>query len=51
MKEEDYIEKLIVANTHDTILCFSSVGKVYWLKVYELPVASRIARGVGERLV
>ena len=45
MKDEDYIEKLIVANTHDTILCFSSVGKVYWLKVYELPVASRIARG------
>jgi len=44
-KEEDYIEKLIVANTHDTILCFSSVGKVYWLKVYELPVASRTARG------
>ncbi len=45
MKEEDYIEKLIVANSHDTILCFSSVGKVYWLKVYELPVASRTARG------
>ena len=45
MKEEDYIEKLIVANSHDTILCFSSVGKVYLLKVYELPVASRIARG------
>ena len=44
-KEEDFIEKLIVANTHDTILCFSSVGKVYWLKVYELPVASRTARG------
>jgi DNA gyrase subunit A len=44
-KEEDYIEKLIVANTHDTILCFSSAGKVYWLKVYELPVASRTARG------
>ena len=44
-KEEDYIEKLIVANTHDTILCFSSTGKVYWLKVYELPVASRTARG------
>jgi DNA gyrase subunit A len=44
-KEEDFIEKLIVANTHDTILCFSSVGKVYWLKVYELPVASRAARG------
>jgi DNA gyrase subunit A len=45
MKQEDYIDKLIVANTHDTILCFSSVGKVYWLKVYELPVASRVARG------
>jgi DNA gyrase subunit A len=44
-KEEDYIEKLVVANTHDTILCFSSTGKVYWLKVYELPVASRTARG------
>ena len=44
-KEEDYIEKLIVANTHDTILCFSSTGKVYWLKVYDLPVASRTARG------
>ena len=44
-KEEDYIEKLIVANTHDTILCFSSIGKVYWLKVYDLPVASRTARG------
>jgi len=44
-KEEDYIEKLIVANTHDTILCFSSTGQVYWLKVYELPVASRTARG------
>jgi DNA gyrase subunit A len=44
-KEEDYIEKLIVAHSHDTILCFSSVGKVYWLKVYELPVASRTGRG------
>ncbi|BBA34705.1 DNA gyrase subunit A [Methylocaldum marinum] len=44
-KEEDFIEKLIVANTHDTILCFSSVGKVYWLKVYELPSASRTSRG------
>ncbi len=44
-KREDYVDKLIVANTHDTILCFSSLGKVYWLKVYELPVASRIARG------
>ena len=45
MKEEDFIEQLFVANTHDTILCFSSHGKVYWKKVYELPVASRNARG------
>lgn len=45
MKETDYIDKLIVANTHDTILCFSSLGKVYWLKVYQLPVTSRAARG------
>jgi DNA gyrase subunit A len=44
-KQEDYIDKLIVANTHDTILCFSSLGKVYWLKVYQLPVASRASRG------
>ncbi len=44
-KAEDFIDKLFVANTHDTILCFSSRGKVYWLKVYELPQASRIARG------
>ncbi|RKF19476.1 DNA topoisomerase (ATP-hydrolyzing) subunit A [Alginatibacterium sediminis] len=45
MKEEDFIEKLLVANTHDTILCFSTAGKVYWLKVYQLPLASRQARG------
>ncbi|MCC6301475.1 MAG: DNA gyrase subunit A [Gammaproteobacteria bacterium] len=45
MKEADFIDKLFVANTHDTILCFSSHGKVYWLKVYELPQASRNARG------
>ena len=44
-KEEDFVDKLIVANTHDTMLCFSSAGKVYWLKVYQLPVASRTARG------
>jgi DNA gyrase subunit A len=44
-KEQDFVDKLIVANTHDTILCFSSLGKVYWLKVYQLPVASRAARG------
>jgi len=44
-KDEDFVEKLFVANTHDTILCFSSRGKVYWLKVYELPQAGRTARG------
>ncbi|MGL5791265.1 MAG: DNA topoisomerase (ATP-hydrolyzing) subunit A, partial [Plesiomonas shigelloides] len=41
MKEEDFIERLLVANTHDTILCFSSRGRLYWLKVYQLPLASR----------
>ena len=45
VKEEDFIERLTVANTHDSLLCFSSVGKVYWLKVYELPLASRTSRG------
>lgn len=45
MKEEDFIEKLLVANTHDTILCFSSRGRIYWLKVYQLPQASRGSRG------
>lgn len=45
VKDEDFIEKLFVASTHDTILCFSSRGKVYWLKVYEIPVATRTARG------
>ena len=45
VKDEDFIDKLFVANTHDTLLCFSSQGKVYWLKVYELPQAGRIARG------
>ncbi|CAQ83650.1 dna gyrase subunit a [Photorhabdus asymbiotica] len=45
IKEEDFIEKLLVANTHDTILCFSSRGRLYWMKVYQLPEASRSARG------
>lgn len=45
IKEEDFIERLLVANTHDTILCFSSKGRLYWLKVYQLPEASRGARG------
>jgi len=45
MKDEDFVDQLFVANSHDTVLCFSSAGKVHWLKVYELPVASRTARG------
>ncbi|WP_150149677.1 DNA topoisomerase (ATP-hydrolyzing) subunit A [Candidatus Enterovibrio escicola] len=45
MKEQDFIERLLVANTHDTILCFSSRGRMYWIKVYQLPLASRTARG------
>ncbi|HSH29754.1 MAG TPA: DNA gyrase C-terminal beta-propeller domain-containing protein, partial [Thiohalobacter sp.] len=45
VKQEDFIDKLFIASTHDTILCFSSRGKVYWLKVYQLPVAGRQARG------
>jgi len=45
MKDEDFIERLLVANTHDHILCFSTRGRLYWLKVYQLPFASRNARG------
>ena len=45
MKDEDYIERLLVANTHDNILCFSTRGKTYRLKVYQLPQATRAARG------
>ncbi|ETS31260.1 DNA gyrase subunit A [Photorhabdus temperata] len=45
IKQEDFIDRLLVANTHDTILCFSSRGRLYWMKVYQLPEASRGARG------
>ena len=45
VKDEDFIDKLFVANTHDTLLCFSDRGKLYWLKVYQLPQASRGSRG------
>ena len=45
VKDEDFVEQLFVANTHDTMLCFSNKGKVYWLKVYELPQAGRNAKG------
>ena len=44
-KEEDSIFKLMLASTHDTMLCFSSLGRVYWSKVYDFPVASRISKG------
>jgi DNA gyrase subunit A len=45
MKDEDFVDKLFVAHTHDTLLCFSNRGQVYWLKVYQLPQAGRNARG------
>ena len=45
VKDEDFIERLIIASTHDTLLCFSNHGKLYWLKAYQLPLASRISRG------
>jgi DNA gyrase subunit A len=44
-KQDDFIERLFVANTHDYVLCFSSRGKVYWLKVYEVPQGTRTSRG------
>ncbi len=44
-KEDDWIERLFIANTHDTMLCFSSRGKVYWLKVYNVPQGTRTSRG------
>lgn len=45
VKEEDYISNLLIASTHTNLLCFSSIGKVYWLKVYQLPQAGRNSRG------
>jgi DNA gyrase subunit A len=44
-KEDDFVERLFIANTHDFILCFSNRGRVYWLKVYEVPQGSRTSRG------
>ena len=44
-KEEDFVSRMFVANSHDTILCFSNMGKVYWLRVFQLPQAGRQARG------
>jgi DNA gyrase subunit A len=45
MKDDDFVDRMFVASTHDTLLCFSSHGKVYWKKVWELPAAGRGARG------
>ncbi len=45
VKEEDFVEQLLVANTHTTLLCFSNLGQVYWLKVYDIPSAGRAAKG------
>ena len=45
VKDEDFVEHLLIANTHNTILLFSNVGKVYWLKVFQIPVAGRNSRG------
>ena len=45
VKDEDFVEHLLIASTHATILCFSDLGKVYWLKVFHIPLASRNARG------
>ncbi|NBX57276.1 MAG: DNA gyrase subunit A, partial [Gammaproteobacteria bacterium] len=44
VKDEDFVEKLFVAHTHDTLLCFSNRGRVYWIRVFELPQAGRVAR-------
>lgn len=45
VKDEDFVEHLLIASTHSTILCFTNLGKVYWLKVYQIPVAGRNSRG------
>jgi DNA gyrase subunit A len=45
IKDEDFIEQLFIANTHDTLLCFTSQGRIHWLKVYQLPQASHVSRG------
>ena len=45
LKDEDWIEQLLVANSHDTVLCFTSTGKVHWLRVYQVPEATRQSRG------
>merc|ERR1711976_918491 len=45
IKEKDFIKKLLIANTHDTLLCFSSLGKIFWIKVYQIPLSNRLSKG------
>ncbi|GIS69222.1 MAG: hypothetical protein CM1200mP9_00430 [Gammaproteobacteria bacterium] len=45
VNDEDFVEHLVIANSHETLLCFSNAGKVYWLKVYQIPQGSRGAKG------
>src|SRR5690606_39865207 len=45
VKDEDFVEHLLIASTHDTLLCFTDAGKVFWIKVYQIPVAGRNSRG------
>jgi len=45
VKDEDFVEHLLIASTHSTILCFTNLGKVYWLKVFQIPLAGRNSRG------
>jgi DNA gyrase subunit A len=45
VKDEDFVEQMLVANTHTTLLCFSNLGQVYWLKVYQIPSVGRAAKG------
>ena len=45
VKEEDFVEHLLVASSHDTLLCFTSSGKLFWIKVFQMPLASRTSRG------
>ncbi len=45
VKDEDFVERVLIANSHNTLLCFSNLGKVYWLKVYQIPQAGRGAKG------
>ena len=44
-KDEDYVENVFVANTHDYLLCFTNTGRVYWLKIYDIPEGTRTSRG------